>query len=463
MKRLISALAIMAATMSHVNARCFEGDGGGGQGGRCTIDGKPGRFECAGGVVICDPSDEDTTRPTHGTVDPKYYVLTVVYAPPGTQGGGSASVVEYGSGSTTGTTTSISSSFNAGWSISSETTGGVLLASTTVGASFEFKGGSGDSESLEIKKSATSTIRAPGEAVDGIDHDGDQIWLWLNPKIDLAARPLSATWTLTGTNRADIQFVYVGGLKNPSTIPPGVMERLQLYGITAQDFPDILKRDSFASGSPILDPTRYHPLNTTFPYEPPRLPNNPQTTLTFEQSNSTDSTQSLSKEEEYTVGLSFEGEVGRIIKTKLKTSNTWTWKSSSSTSTSAGALEKASVTIGGPSFGYRGPTDMEAFYDALYKSFVFRPVEGRLITLGGTLSSSDGKPLAGKEISVVAGGIKYRTFTNAEGRYRFFGNMIGPAKVRVDRTTWTFPNVQPSETFDIRLPRPLPQPLPQPQ
>ena len=49
-----------------------------------------------------------------GTVRPLYQVLTVLYAPPGTKGGNSKSVVDYGNGSATGTTTSVSSSFEVG-------------------------------------------------------------------------------------------------------------------------------------------------------------------------------------------------------------------------------------------------------------------------------------------------------------------------------------------------------------
>jgi hypothetical protein len=49
-----------------------------------------------------------------GQVRPAYQLLTMAYAPPGTNGGKSSSKVAYGSGSTTGTTTSVSSSFKEG-------------------------------------------------------------------------------------------------------------------------------------------------------------------------------------------------------------------------------------------------------------------------------------------------------------------------------------------------------------
>jgi Domain of unknown function (DUF5050) len=57
-----------------------------------------------------------------GTARPKYYILTVLYAPPGTTGGNksagpSNSLVDYGSISTTGTTTTIASSVKAGFNL----------------------------------------------------------------------------------------------------------------------------------------------------------------------------------------------------------------------------------------------------------------------------------------------------------------------------------------------------------
>jgi hypothetical protein len=50
-----------------------------------------------------------------GQIIPKYKLLTVLYAPPGTSGGNIKTSVAYTDQSTTGTTTSIDSSFQAAW------------------------------------------------------------------------------------------------------------------------------------------------------------------------------------------------------------------------------------------------------------------------------------------------------------------------------------------------------------
>src|SRR5262245_19708169 len=95
---------ILLAMTSQAYALCQIGDTQ-----NCTVDGRPG-------IKVCDPHThmfgvcQPLERPVVGTVAPRYYVLTVVYAPPGTQGT-SQSSVSYSQGSSTGSTTSTSHSF----------------------------------------------------------------------------------------------------------------------------------------------------------------------------------------------------------------------------------------------------------------------------------------------------------------------------------------------------------------
>src|SRR5262249_11550776 len=117
--------------------------------------------------------------------------------------------------------------------------GGGLLGSAEVGVSFGYGVSTSDSRSLDIKKSTSTEISDSGPSRDGIDHDHDLIYLWLNPTIDLQLTPTSAAWNLGDNPQADIQYVYVGWLKDPSHIPPGVVQRLQAHGITPQDYAEI--------------------------------------------------------------------------------------------------------------------------------------------------------------------------------------------------------------------------------
>lgn len=421
---------------------------------QCMIGGKTGERQCVGGhLTPCIPLEGGGgAGPVHGTLLPKYFVLTVVYAPPGTQGGRSSSSVSYGSGSTTGTTTSASSSFKQSYSITA-TAGGGVLGSVQVGLGFSYGRNSTDTSSLDVKKSTSTTIQDSGPSSDGIDHDHDLIYLWLNPKIDVALTSRSAAWSFTGTDTADIQYVYVGWLKDPAKMPPGVAQALQRHGISAQDFGDILTRDRFANGGAALDSARFQSLHTTFPYEPPYSPGDPVPTYSFNLSSSSTTTNGTSVQDDYKVSLTIQAGVDflGLAKSSLKNEDSWDWTNTKSKSASSGSSESAAVTVGGPAFGYTGPTDMEVFYDTVYKTFLFRPVAGLPLGLKGRLLSSNGQPLKMKEVTVVANGVRYRTFTNAAGDYRVYGRISGPVKLQTNGTVHTLPQLRENRVFDLKL------------
>ena len=434
----------------------------------CTLNGKRGIRECTNGRFgSCIVEGSEPTGPiVTGTVRPKYYILSVIFAPPGTKGGNISSSVRYGSGSTTGTTVSSGSSFKHSHAVSVSAQVGIL---TKIGleASYEFAKNKSKSESLDIKKSAASEINMPGPSIDGIDHDRDQIWLWLNPTISLTLTPKSASWTLDSKREAFVTFVFAGHLKDPSRMPPGVAQTLRTHGITAEDFPEILKADPFVGRRrplvedviqplPIeIDAQRFKPLPTTFPYEPPFAQGDKATTLTFTITNSTTSSSTSSIEKAHTVGVTISGESGflSLFKVSVKNANKWTWTNSSTNSNLADAKESAAVTVGGPAFGYTGPTNMRVYYDVLYKTFLFVPIEqGVEPVLQGALKSSSGKVVAGKEVVVVANGKKFRTFTNAKGEYRIFDRISGQPQLQVDGIRKDLTPLQPRKKADMLLP-----------
>jgi hypothetical protein len=124
----------------------------------CTINGKAGTKECFGaGFGPCEPTGGGTP-PANGTVNLKYYVLTVIYAPPGTKGGSSTSSVSYGSDSTTGTTTTSADSYKQDYSVTATISGGFLCTGDKCtigvggGASYEYSKNETNSTALDIKK-----------------------------------------------------------------------------------------------------------------------------------------------------------------------------------------------------------------------------------------------------------------------------------------------------------------------
>lgn len=423
----------------------------------CRIGNKTGIQFCHGiRWSRCILDDPGTPPPTEtGTVRPKYYVLTVVYSPPGTEGGRSSSSVKYGSGSTTGTTVSTTRAFKQNYRISVSADVGFLGTGGSIGTSFAYGRNSANTDTIDIKKSGTTEISQSGPPRDGIDHDRDIIYLWLNPTVTITVTPTSASWKLADNITADIQFLYVGWLKNPSLIPPGVMQRLQTYGITTQDFPEILKANPFANGNTNIDPVRYKMVNMTFPYEPPFSANDPVPTFRFDLAFTNAATNTSSVQNDYTLGLTASGGFNflSLFKTSVKNENSWTWTCSDTRVGTTSTSESASVTVGGPAFGYTGPTDMAVYYDTLYKTFLFAPIETTLSALTGSVKNRSGVAARGKEVTVtMANGAKFRTFTNNKGEYRLFGRMSGPLRLKVGSTIKSLPTLPSNRLANITLP-----------
>lgn len=438
------AVLAVAGMIGNARAACKEGTKT-----TCKIGGKTGTRECLGGKFgECDV-DPDPVPTQTGTVAPKFYVISVIYAPPGTQGGGSRSSVAYGSGSSAGTSVKSSGSFKQNYKVTASASGGVL-ASVELGASFAYGRNSADASELEIKKSESTEIGVPGPSVDGIDHERDQIWLWLTPKVSVTVTPTEAAWTLQDGQRADIQFVFVGHLKNPSLMPPGVAKRLLAHGITPADYPKILAANPFANGGTTINPARYVSLRTTFPYQPPFAQGDPATTLKAVIEAETANSGSSTIENEYSVGLTASGSKDflSLFKASIKSENSWTWSNSKTHGSSTGKKESASVTIGGPSFGYTGPTDIAVYYDTVFKTFLFAPITSG-VQFEGVLTSKAGQRLANREVEVTAGGQRFRTWTNGRGEYRIRERITGRTQVRVGNVTRVAP--QGARRFDVQL------------
>jgi hypothetical protein len=454
-KILLAFLIVMIGGLSAASPACAMCQDG--AEASCVINGKAGTKECImgrWGPCIANPVTEP---PVSGTLQPKYYILAVIYAPPGTQGGGSKSSVAYGSGSTIGSTVSSSNSFKQNYSVSVSAEAGFLGSGGEVGASYSYGRNSSNSQSLEIKKTSAHEISVTGPSTDGIDHDRDLIYLWLNPKLNLRLTATQAVWGLGNNGLVDIQYVYVGWLKDPSLMPPGVAQRLQAYGITSADYSEMLKTDPFANGATAIDSERYQAdaLHTTFPYEPPYAPGESVPLMKFTAVYSDTASSSSSLQKEHSVGLTLSGSASFIdlVKTKFKNQNTWTWTNTNTSSSSTSTSESASVTVAGPAYGYTGPTDMVVYYDLIYKTFLFAPVEPTFpLALSGSVENTSGEVLSGKEVVVMANGTLYRTFTNAKGEYRIFGNISGPLLLSVDNVWKPIQQIPLQKRFDVVLP-----------
>jgi hypothetical protein len=114
----------------------------------CFLNGKQGTRTCMSNGFFGPCQIPADPPPPSGTAQPKYKILTVIYAPPGTQGGGSTSSVAYGSGSTVGSTVSVSETFKQNYAVSVSAKAGFLGDGGEIGGSFSY--GRNSSEFIPI-------------------------------------------------------------------------------------------------------------------------------------------------------------------------------------------------------------------------------------------------------------------------------------------------------------------------
>jgi hypothetical protein len=450
----------------------------------CTYLGKPGTKKCIGDGEFddCVPTPPP---PVTGIVFGKYLILTVVYAPPGstapqtTSGEQSFSSVSYESDSTTGTTKTCSKSFKQDYQVSAsvqctDCDYGVLSG----GVSFEYTKNKTRSDALNVNKKTTSVITDSGPVEDRVDHNFDQIWLFLHPKYDVTITGTQVNWALDPDQSAGlVQYLYAGQLKNPSQIQPGILQDLKAAGITPDDYQAILAADPLAQclppvveqlrsqQAPVAPPVpvtcftpaptspRYLPTNINLPYNPPYASGNSVPLQTYSLDNSTVQTKTDSVEKDYAFGVTASGGFNflSVFKATLTTQDTWTWQDIKTKQTQTGTEQKASLTMGGPAFGYTGPANMDVYYDTLYMTFAFVPNELSPDALHGVISSSQGKPVIGQLVTATAGGVKYRTYTNAKGEYHFSGQFPGPIDLQTGSTALHLPVLEAGKSVDLRL------------
>jgi hypothetical protein len=432
------------------------------------------RAQAAVSSAVGRESEACATKSTDsrsGSLSPKYMVLAVIYAPPGTDGGKSTSSVDYSSGSTLGTSVSTSDSFKNALSLSVSAMGGFFGSGVTVSFGFDTSVDRTDKNSVDIKKSEKSDIKVSGPSIDGINHDDDRIYLWLNPRIDVKPQGGGQTWTpsLDGSF-VDIQYVLVAWLKNPQLLPADLAKRLAARGIGKNDYDSMLSADPFSRGDTRFDPARFILTETSWPYEPPGAPSEPsgvETETITNESTETNTTQVVNALS-LSIGLTVEGGVAGFSKATLKVSDKFTWTHTSSASDSEGSTQMASVSIGQPAFGYTGPTDLLIYWDRLWGTFVFGPAPFPAKLVTGVVTDATKRPVRFREVLLTMPGHRYRTFTSATGHYSFPGDLpkgqtqaqiqIGTItkSIMLDRTTVI-------SDFQLGAPRPIDvKPVPRP-
>jgi hypothetical protein len=328
---------------------------------------------------------------------PKYLVLAVTYAPPG-----SASYVNYSNSTAQGTSTNLSNTFTNATNVSVTATTGASLgifsaqSSITASADYTYEKDSSSSIALNQTTSYGRQIPGPSSSAQGVNHAYDVIWVWLNPVANLSINPDgSLSWRgysydASDVNEMDIVPLYVSWLQNPSTIPASVQTALARNwdtsgtgALTPADYSVILTRDPMLNSSfnPNTDTSHRFDLEggTVFNYEPPPAGGQP-ITETYSLAYQTTTTQGQGASDTYSVGLSIDAKFNAsiaIAKASLdvKVSNTSTWVNKWSTLNTGTVGQTASLSITGPATtdNYTGPTRFQVFKDNVYGTFLFYP------------------------------------------------------------------------------------------
>lgn len=298
--------------------------------------------------------------PTTYTLSPSYFIGSVIYIPPG-QG---PSSIAYGSGSVTGTTVSTTQS----WTNSSTAGLSGGIGSITFGDSFS----GSTSTSTDMQNTATQTTTYKGPATNSINHDYDQIVLFLGVKVNASVDYLgNTTWGVDFSQVAALGFaetgypISVGCLRANSTIAAAqctaTLNFLSSAGITSSDYPQILGADPFANPAASQTPAagRFVLIDSVN-----FLPDPTTSTVAYTLNNSSTITNSS------TVGYSYSVNAGISI-AALKAGNTMTWTNSSTQSNRTGSSSSSTFTLSLPSSPYSGPSTLFVYIDTIYKTFLF--------------------------------------------------------------------------------------------
>jgi hypothetical protein len=422
-----------------------------------TSDGRPG-LSVGGGPCVPFPPNSEC-----GIIEPKYFIPTVIYIPPGKKGSGGTSSVQYKQSITTGTTVSTSRTFKREFKISASAE---TLPAAKIGV--EAKGtystsrNTKDSTKVDVKRTLSMSDAIEGPRVDGFNYDRDIISVSVKPqvKVCISRSGQEGQWALVlpPDQVADIQDLTVAELKDPTTIHPDVAKHFADF--TPDDFQQILlTAHPLAVGLP-FDTSRYALLNAENPfrYQPGGV-----ATRKYTEQVDHNRLDCSARESSYSVGYSIKtsGVFPGLFKTTLQNELTWTWTHGFETCTSAGTSQSAEIGLVSPSSEYSGPTLLGVAYDTFFQTFAFVPAgPGGRVAVAGTVRDVSRRPVSGLEVLLYANGTTYRTFTDEQGLYEFSGDFVGSMEVATRGVPkQPVPQVEGIAIVDLIRPVEIPLPL----
>jgi hypothetical protein len=343
-----------------------------------------------------------------GAFNPAYYILSVVYAPPGNHSSNG-----FTNTTSTGATTSIGANFSQGTSTNYSASGG-LLGESSFGVTFGVSTATGNTQAFQVtyQQGSGSQVESTEQA---IDHTQDQFFLWINPVVPLnstiTGAPDGYTTSATvasfsmGTPNGepmDIVNVNAAGLMKPSLIPldvllpqtplPGVTEpglasicahplppsectQANACGCVPGDFALILKADPLIGTSQTTPPSqidsqRYVLVDSQILEGPAQAGEGPVLN-TFMQSDSNVTSQTETEmQTNSTAYMTSSGiDIPFLFTFKITDTTTFMWTNTESQGEQNGAAHTAMVTLGSSNVGCFEHVDI--YEDTAYHTYAF--------------------------------------------------------------------------------------------
>jgi hypothetical protein len=411
--------------------------------------------ETSNALPNCKPGDTSplcvcgkATCPTpvkYGTYifQPAFYVLSLLYAPPGT-----ASSVAFNNTNNEGTTSTVASSFGQGLSAQVGTT----IGGGTVSASFGITETSGSSTQF----SATSTNSTGAQLVstsDAIDHTQDRFFLWINPLVTITQTgPRTAKYAVATVNGAPMNVIDISlaEARNPSLIPAAKLGPQTLHGITmpglsalqASDFATIAAMDKVTSITSAPTDTKRYVYLRTLPLEGPDSAGMDPVRNMTAISDGASITSFTMESSNVTTSLTVSAKVGLegVFTVNGGITGTLTWMNSTSRGDSSGITNQVNLTLGTPKAGC--DENVDVYTDLLFHTMAYvtaaptcapiksRPGSATPPVLVGVLQSPSGQPVPHENVTVtLPNGVVRKILTDSKGRYTVNQSPAGKAKI----------------------------------
>ena len=401
------------------------------------------------------PTPLPTPTPTStGTIGPKFVVLAVTYAPPGSQ-----SSVTYSNSTIFGSSLGLSSSFSNTTSFSVATATNAQIFGIGgfggISASTGFTQSTDSSLTIAVTETTarTFTVRGPSSSALGISHDADVIWIWLNPVFNFSdPSPNTLQWASAGFDNRDpagdldiigIQVAFLNGHApmpqalsdllargwapriacDPATDPECGADGTKSPGLTLADFNKILAADPFTdpSYSVQISPTSTHGCTVderfcnatveTFEYSPPP-PGQQPITETFSETRQAVATEAVGAALSVTVGFSktFGNNTSTFLFDFLRSltiANNLTVTNRINLSNNQQATQISSLSITGPAStdNYTGPVELNVMQDNVYGTFAFVAIPATTFSVSASPGSQSVAQSACMNYSVVIGAL----------------------------------------------------------